>query len=105
MAESELEDLHRDHEGNGLLVGPDCPDCGRRSVATYRCVRCDHRIEVPGEFRWSWQGRGHWHEADDPGWYAAMTRHLTDAHDDRGAFVPVRADEPAAAARPTGAGR
>ena len=72
----ELYPLHTDAEGNGLLVGPDCPDCLRRSVAEYRCKRCDLRFFVPGEFRWSWQGKGHWHRADDQADVDVMIEHI-----------------------------
>lgn len=60
-----LLDLHRDADGNGLLVGPDCPDCEREHVAHYRCVKCEARIITSGRFRWSWQGKGHFHQAND----------------------------------------
>lgn len=102
MAETALDRLHRDAYGNGLLVGPNCSDCNRRHLAVYRCVRCGYRIEVPGMFRWYWQGRGHYHEADDPKWGTALTGHLADVHDGDGGFLPVRDDEPEPAARPTG---
>lgn len=88
-----VDKLHRDVDGNALLAGPGCPECGRRLVAVYRCVRCGHRLEVPGEFRWYWQGRGHWHHADDPDWLAALGAHLNNQHGGEGGFLPMRDDE------------
>jgi hypothetical protein len=58
-------ELHRDERGNGLLIGPNCPDCQRRETVVYTCTHCDQHWEVPGKYVWSWQGKGHFHEADD----------------------------------------
>jgi hypothetical protein len=81
--------LHRDADGNGLLVGPNCPDCERRAVARYRCLVCSQTFDIPGVFRWSWQGKGHWHEPDDEnGWHRTITEHLA-VHDGEGGFVPT----------------
>lgn len=87
-----IMDLHRDADDNGLLVGPDCPDCRRRFTVVYRCVWCEHCIKVPGEFHWMWQGLGHWHKADDPRWYEALQAHMAESHAEGGAFVPARDD-------------
>lgn len=85
-----IDGLHRDVDGNALLVGPDCPECNRRHVAVYRCLSCEYRLEVPGEFRWYWQGRGHWHHADNPDWRTPLRAHLDDEHDGGGCFVPMK---------------
>lgn len=58
----EWQRLHRDAEGRPLLVGPDCPDCEREAVVTYKCLRCLRTWDVPGVFTWSWQGKVHAHE-------------------------------------------
>lgn len=85
--QSELDRLHRDAGGNGLLVGPDCPDCERAAVARYRCTSCDLVVEVPGVYRWFWQGRGHWHVAEDPDALTATLSEHQAAHG--GCFLPV----------------
>lgn len=80
--------LHRDTDGNALLAGPNCPDCLRREVARYRCTSCTETWEVPGLYRWSWQGKGHWHEADDEaGWDRTVREHIA-SHAGRAVIVP-----------------
>lgn len=81
---------HLDADGNGPLVGVDCPDCLRREVAHYRCPVCGEVFAVPGVFRWSWQGRGHWHNPDDGDAFRAALNEHRRGHDGKGAFVPVK---------------
>lgn len=61
----------------------DCSDCGRRAVVQYRCTACESVIEVDGAYRWHWQGKGHWHVADDE---AALDAHIACG----GVVLPVR---------------
>jgi hypothetical protein len=86
MERDAIEALHRDADGAPLLVGPDCPDCERPAVATYRCARCGERFDVPGRFRWYWQGRGHWHDADDD---LAMLVEHAGSHDPPSVILPL----------------
>lgn len=90
MTDAELLALHRDVHGNGLLVGPDCPDCERVAVAHYRCAICDERFAVPGRFRWSWQGKGHWHNPDNDDEWRAMIFDHRNTHGGHGVILPVR---------------
>lgn len=85
--------LHRDANGDGLLVGPDCPACGQRRTVVYRCTGCGEVWEVPGVFRWSWQGKGHWHDADaGDEWRRATVGHWQGhrAQGEQVMIVPVR---------------
>jgi hypothetical protein len=88
--------VHRDADGNGLLVGPNCPDCLRREVARYRCTACTETWEIPGVYHWSWQGKGHWHRADDESaWDAAVSAHVAGHGLGRAMIVPESRKPPA----------
>jgi hypothetical protein len=85
--------LHRDADGNALLDGPNCPDCNRVAVARYRCTACDQQFDVPGRFKWSWQGKGHWHEPDDQTWWDTVSSHVA-GHNGHAVIVPTdRSDQ------------
>lgn len=64
----------------------DCEICGHRMIAIYECVGCGERLHVPGQFVWGWQGKSHYHRADDQEKvYATMNAHGRD-HD--GVWIP-----------------
>lgn len=41
----------------------DCKDCNREAIVVYQCQRCNYQVSARGKFVWSWQGKGHWHQA------------------------------------------
>lgn len=89
-----LAEAHRDADGNGLLASPNCPDCGRRATVRYRCTECGRVWGVPGEYRWYWQGLGHWHVAgDEAAFLADVAEHLRYEHGGQGVIVPDPTEE------------
>ena len=67
---------HCDDEGKPLLFGPNCEDCNKRIVVTYQCQACPQTFVVPGNMRWSWQGKSHYHKPDDETIYATISNHV-----------------------------
>lgn len=81
--------LHRDAEGNALLDSPNCPDCLRRSVEQYRCTGCGDRFSVPGVFKWSWQGKSHYFDADDEEEWGRVVLEHWHRHGGKSMVVPA----------------
>jgi hypothetical protein len=88
-----MVDLHYDADGFAVLVGPDCPWCKKRLTARYRCTACQHVVEAPGEFRWSWQGRSHYHQPDDSDrWHTEVMEHWN-SHGGQCVLLPIEDKE------------
>lgn len=68
----------------------DCSACGRQEIAHYRCTACESKWSVPGVYVWSWQGKLHYHRADDlEGWVRTSVEHVTSHGDVSAGIVPI----------------
>lgn len=66
----------------------DCGECGRRELVIYQCTACPYIIEVPGEYHFYAQGRGHWHTPDDDDRFVRLVSDHVASHDPHSCIVP-----------------
>jgi hypothetical protein len=70
----------------------DCQECGRRESVVYRCTSCEYTFDVPGEYRYFAQGRGHWHVADNDARFKHLLAGHVGSHSTAAGFVPLAGD-------------